>query len=32
MTKKEEKNVVTGAWCKTEGASKERIFVKFENW
>ena len=31
MTKKREKNVVIGA-CKTGGASKEWIFVKFENW
>ena len=31
--KKEEKNVVNGAWCRTGGgAYKERIFVKFENW
>ena len=32
MTKKEVKNVVTGAWCSTGGASKERILVKFDNW
>jgi len=30
MTKKE-KNVIAGAWCSTGEASKERIFVKFEN-
>ena len=30
--KKEEKNVVTGHEAAPRGASKKRIFVKFDNW